>query len=250
MTAMGNVKSRAFVMSVSEYRETSAILHLLCETQGRVALVGRGVRSPRPKKPVLPDAFTLVQITYTLRADASMGNLLTIEPERSYATLRTRLEAYALANYWFEVIRCAIPERDPVPRLFSLSEGFMACLDGSDSFTYGTAWHLARLLDELGFGIRLSTCVHCGTPAFLEHFDVASGAAVCIRCARPAADYFPLGGRGLRQLADALGQEQPPQAPVADRRAKLLFLDLVNEFLAVHLERRMRSFSFLKTALA
>ena len=72
---MAQLKTRAFVIDSTPYRETSRLLHVFCSGEGKMSLVARGLQSAKSKKATAAEPFNLVQIGYTAKEGASLGSL-------------------------------------------------------------------------------------------------------------------------------------------------------------------------------
>ncbi len=98
----------------------------------------------------------------------------------------------AAAPVW-ELLLRATAVHDPHPPALELALGTLARLEqGTEpaELASGLVVYLARLLKELGYGLRLEACLSCGQAGPLErsaHLSLAGG-LVCPRCARPGAE--------------------------------------------------------------
>lgn len=227
---MPRFEDRAFILGVADYRETSKLLRLLTESEGKLSLIARGFASPKSAKSAAVEPFALVRVTYTIRSNSTLGTLSAVELERVCHAVRTDLRAYALANYWFEVLALATQPNLPAHEVFVLTEQMLCALDGTPGPEPPILAHLARLLEALGFGMQLSRCGECGAVSLLSHFAIESGCAICSRCTRPGCEYFPL--------------PEMPSGPAAGDWAALL--ELMHRMLACHLEHQLRSYPFLR----
>lgn len=243
---MARHKSRAFIISAADYRETSRLIHLFCENEGRISLIAKGLRSPKSKKATAAEPFSLVQVTYILKEGETLGLLTGIETERIFPGMRARLESYALASYWFEIVRTAAQARLASPEFFGLTESFLESLEGAEDLTELSAWHFGRLLQALGFGADLEACGRCGTEKQLEHFDPALGATVCVRCAEPRHRYLPLARESAGLLSPLFSGRRPDSTAPLAAQARLPFFLILNELLTIHLDQTLRSFQFVK----
>lgn len=235
-------KSRAFVIDIAPYRETSTLLHVLCEHEGRIALVGRGLRGPRSRRSA-PDAFSLVQITYSLGEHASIGNLNAFELERLFEGLRQRIEAYALANFWFEILRVAMQAREAPAALFTLTLELLDTLDDTARPISGAVPLFIRVAQTLGYAIDTRRCARCGALGRVAHFDVSIGIPLCAACATPSAPLVPIDACSVSLLSGA------PLRSTLNPSAVLAILTLVERLFSCHLEHSFRSFPFVVRAL-
>lgn len=238
-------KSRAFVLNSVDYRETSKLLHLFCEKEGRISLIAKGLKAPKSRKATAAESFNLVQITYTLKEGATLGLLNGIEPERVFSSVRNRLEAYAMASYWFEIVSHASQARLASPEMFVLTESFLGTLDEERELTTMDAWHFARLLRELGFGAVFGICSNCGRTDTVELFDVRAAATICPQCAGATGRYYRVPASAAEALKQVFAQQRSFPRPLNAEEAAA-FLALLGSLFSLHLDQRMRSFEFMR----
>lgn len=238
------------MISAADYRETSKLIHLFCENEGRISLIGKGLRSPKSKKATAAEPFSLTQVTYHLKEGETLGLLTGIETERTYAGVRAHLESYALASYWFEIVKTAAQARMASPEFFGLTESFLTSLEEARGVSDRTVWHFGRLLQALGFGAEFAECALCGATDLLEHFDPALGATVCARCAQPRRRYLPVAREDQRPLARLFGEAEPASLSLLTNQQLLPFFLILNELLTLHLDQSLRSFRFLRDVLS
>ena len=194
----------------------------------------------------MSEPFSLVQVTYILKEGESLGLLTGIEPERIYPRMRSRLESYAMASYWFEIIRTAAQARLASPEFFELTESFLESLEGDAVLSEESVWHFGRLLQALGFGANLEACGLCGASETLDYFDPALGTAVCARCTQPQRRYLPLANGSAGMIKALFSEHRPATALPLAEQARLPFFLILNEILTIHLDQTLRSFQFLK----
>jgi len=171
------------IIGVRRHGETSVIAEVMVEGRGRQLGLIRGGRSSKLAATLQPG--NSVQLTWRARLEEHLGLFTTIEVTDSRAAAliadRTRLYASQLLCDHLRLL----PERDAHDRLLGLC---IRILDGQLApVALGMA--LARfeltLLDELGFGLDLSSCAMTGVTAGLTHVSPKSGRAVCLAAAAP-----------------------------------------------------------------
>lgn len=171
------------IIGVRRHGETSVIAEVMVEGRGRQLGLIRGGRSSKLAATLQPG--NSVQITWRARLEEHLGLFTTIEVTDSRAASlivdRTRLYASQLLCDHLRLL----PERDAHDRLLGLS---IRILDGNLS-PNALGMALARfeltLLDELGFGLDLSSCAMTGVTSGLTHVSPKSGRAVCLAAAAP-----------------------------------------------------------------
>lgn len=170
------------IIGVRRHGETSVIAEVMVEGRGRHLGLVRGGRSAKLAATLQPG--NLVQLTWRARLEEHLG-LFAVELIRARAAEhiadRTKLFASQLLCDHLRLL----PERDPHDRLLGLA---VHALEGEKSALELGAT-LARfeltLLDELGFGLDLSSCAVTGVTENLTHVSPKTGRAVCLDAAAP-----------------------------------------------------------------
>lgn len=238
-------RDQGILLSSRTHGETSAIIEVFTPSRGRHAGVVRGGTS-RKLAPVLQPGAQL-DLAWRARLEDHLG---TFQPEllrsRAAASMGDRLSLAGL-NAVTSLLLFALPEREAHPPLYARTEALLDLLGQADVWPLAyLQWELA-LLDELGFGLDLSTCAVMGNAANdLSFVSPRTGRAVsragagewadrllplpaCLMGHGPAPDAeiaqgFDVTGYFLRhQLAAELGNKPLPEARqrFVDRFCKL-----------------------------
>lgn len=171
----------ALLIGVRRHGESSVIAEAMVAGRGRYAGLIRGGRSPKLAATLQPG--NTVQLTWRARLEDHLG-AFTVEllHARAAGLIADRKRLY-LAQTICEHLHL-LPERDPHDRLLGMA------LQLIDHDPDGAA--LARfeltLLDELGFGLDLTTCAATGVADDLTHVSPKSGRAVSRSAAEPYKD--------------------------------------------------------------
>ena len=172
------------IIGVRRHGETSVIAEVMVEGRGRHLGLVRGGRSPKLAATLQPGNH--VQLTWRARLDEHLGTFsIELVEARAAELIAERLRLYA-SQLLCDHLRL-LPERDPHDRLLGMA---VRAMGDPDRFTLGAA--LARfeltLLDELGFGLDLSSCAATGATVGLTHVSPKTGRAVCRAAAEPYLD--------------------------------------------------------------
>lgn len=173
------------IIGVRRHGESSVIAEVMVEGRGRTLGLIRGGRSTKLAATLQPG--NLVQLTWRARLEEHLGTMTVELTEARAADLiadKTRLYASQLLCDHLRLL----PERDPHDRLLGLA---VHALDPDRSeLSIGAALvsFELTLLDELGFGLDLSSCAVTGTTEDLTHVSPKSGRAVTRAAAEP---YLP-----------------------------------------------------------
>lgn len=176
--------AEGLIIGVRRHGETSVILEAMVFGRGRHLGLVRGGRSRKLAATLQPG--NSVQLTWRARLDEHLGSYaVELIEARAADLIASRLRLYA-AQLLFDHLRL-LPERDPHDHLLAL---VLSALGEPDPSLLGEA--LAgfelTLLEELGFGLDLSSCAVTGTTRELTHVSPKSGRAVSRAAAAP---YLP-----------------------------------------------------------
>jgi DNA repair protein RecO (recombination protein O) len=175
-------RAEGLVLSARPHGESSAIVEVFTEMQGRQAGVVRG-GTGRRMAPVLQPG-NQVAVVWRARLEAHLGQF-TVEPVAARAA-RVLADAAALAGVSAVcvLIQRALPERAPHPALYhatqTLADAIGVVPDWPQLYL---RWELG-LLAELGFGLDLGACAVTGATEGLVWVSPRTGRAVTAAAAR------------------------------------------------------------------
>ncbi|MFC5342983.1 DNA repair protein RecO [Brevundimonas staleyi] len=176
----------AFVLSARAHGDTGVVADLLTETHGRHAAYVAGGASRRMKPFLQPGAR--VTADYRARTSDHLGSAR-LEPvgEGPSALFDDPLALTGLAAA-AAVAQGALPEREPHPGAFLAFEALMAVFPIPSVWPAVYVRFEAGLLDDLGFGLDLSSCAATGTMDELVWVSPRTGRAVSREAGAPYAD--------------------------------------------------------------
>jgi DNA repair protein RecO (recombination protein O) len=175
-------RDEAIILSVRGHGETSAIAEVFCAEHGRVMGLVRGGRS-RTSRPVLQPG-NLVSVVWRARLEEHLGNF-TLEPLhlRAGLIIENALRLSGLSS--LTCLAQVLPEREPHPKLYEALRVVLETIDDDHVWpALMVRWEMG-LLDELGFGLDLTTCVATGGVDDLVYVSPKSGRAVSGVAGRP-----------------------------------------------------------------
>jgi len=168
-------RDQGIIIASRKHGENSVILEVFTPTQGRHAGVVRGGTS-RKMTPILQPGGQ-VEVQWKARLSEHIGSF-TVEPIRSRALALGDRFALAGLNAVTALLSFALPEREAHLALYEKTEPLMDLLGTNEVWPLAyLQWEVA-LLDELGFGLDLSSCVVTGKTDGLTHISPKSGRAV------------------------------------------------------------------------
>jgi DNA repair protein RecO (recombination protein O) len=173
------------VLSVRPHGEAGAVLELFTRAHGRHLGLVHGGRS-RKLRPVL-QIGNHVDAAWKARLADHLGHF-TLELRKSYAGEVMEDKAALAAMTSMAALARLLPERDPHPGLFEVTLFVLGYLDDPAVWpALAVRWELA-LLEELGYGLDLSSCAATGATTDLVYVSPKSGRAVSAEAGAPYAD--------------------------------------------------------------
>lgn len=176
----------AYVLSARAHGDTGVVADLLTETHGRHAAYVAGGASRRMKPFLQPGARVIAD--YRARTSDYLGSAR-LEPvgEGPSALFDDPLALTGLAAA-AAVAQGALPEREPHPGAFLAFEALMAAFQIPEVWPAVFVRFEAGLLEDLGFGLDLSSCAATGTMDDLIWVSPRTGRAVSREAGAPYAD--------------------------------------------------------------
>lgn len=169
-------RDQGILLSSRKHGETAAIIEVFTETHGRHAGVVRGGTS-RKIAPVLQPGAQL-DVAWRARLEDHIGTYQAeLLRSRAAHVMSSRLALSGLNAVCALLVFC-LPEREPHTRLYRETERLLDLLGQDDIWPLGyLRWEIA-LLEDMGFGLDLSSCAATGTKDELIYVSPKSGRAV------------------------------------------------------------------------
>lgn len=239
---MNTQEDIGFVLDTKPYRESSLLVRFLGKGEGYISLIARSSKKPGDSKAALLQPFNLVRLQFSIHEGKSLGNLVTVEQAVAWKSPRQSLDTYALATWWFEILKNTSQARVGTSKVYECTYEFLSGQEERPGLTLDVLARIAELCHALGYGLTWQACSVCGRQ-FTQYvvFSIKSG-LVCRDCnmaGKEGLTLKPSEGRVVEQLN---GIEQDRGECVNDL---LDLLTLVNRFLVYHLETPLQSFEFV-----
>jgi DNA repair protein RecO (recombination protein O) len=175
----------ALVLRAVDYRDADRIVTLLTERFGKVAVLARSARKSRKRFGGSLEPYALIEADVRLgRGD--VGSIGQARVKRSFPKILTDLTRIAVAGAALELVREALPVRQPEPEILESTLAFLERLEKCDDTEEELLLSFeTRVLSTLGFAPNLDTCARCGRRAHEGRaalFDPTVGSIVCRSC--------------------------------------------------------------------
>lgn len=174
-----NEEIEAVVLSLSDYRENDAIIHILSKEHGKMAFVGQGVRKVTSKNGRNIQPCTHCMILYDHKENRSMQKMRTATVVHLFRHMKMDLKAGVAGNLICEAVQSLLEEGESCTDVYDHLLMALTLLDeGKHPDTVVSAF-LAQLLEDLGFGLHVDGCVICNDTK-VTSFSFKDGGFLCM----------------------------------------------------------------------
>lgn len=235
----------AVVLRQRDLAEADRILVLYTRQRGKLSAVARGIRRSRSRLGGSLQLFSYASVQ--LAVGRSLEVITQAGAVDLYYRLRQDVQRYAHASYVAELLDTLIDDGLSDENLFDLLTGTLRGMDAGGEPATLTRCFEVKLLSRLGYGPELDVCVGCGEPpgAGTTGFSVVQGGIVCERCVgqQGALRLSRAAHRAMRDLREIDIDEIAARRLSSAVQGELA--SLLRSFVDSHLERPLRSTSFL-----
>ncbi len=162
-------KYTGIILRKQNYREADQILTIWTKEEGKVRLMGRGLRLPKSKLSYSVQDLSLAEIEAAGRG--SIPTLIAAKPIRIFASLRQDLKKMAVGFYAAEMMMKMTADESPNLPAFELLLALLDKVDQTASSEVnpetGDLFAL-DLAEALGFGTPVKTHTHKDIREFIE----------------------------------------------------------------------------------
>lgn len=183
--AMAAEKTRAIILRVVEFSETSCVVTLFTEDFGKVGALAKGARRPKGPFEGAIDLLALVRIVLLRKSSDTLDLLTEAKLERRFRAGQRDLARLYAGYYVAELLSELTEQGDPHRELFRAAEATLRALDGDARVPETLLLFELTALLEAGHLPSLDQCVVCGRTVESEKriaFGMTSGGVLCEEC--------------------------------------------------------------------
>jgi DNA repair protein RecO (recombination protein O) len=241
---VGLYRDEAVVLRTQKLGEADRIITLLTRDTGRVRAVAKGVRRTTSRFGSRLESFTYVDLQ--LAEGRSLDVITQAETLAPYgAKIGTDYERYTAGTVMLETAeRLVVEDKEPALQQFLLLIGGLRTLaSGERAPSAVLDSFLLRSLSVAGYAPSFDGCARCGLEGPHRAFSPAAGGMLCSTCrvpgtASPAPETVVMLG--------ALLAGDWAVVEAGDPRHRKEATTLVSAYLAWHLERGLKSLSYVE----
>lgn len=215
--------TRALVLKMHPFRETSAILHCFTRQFGLVHAMAKGIKRP---KHACVERGAFVELLLYYRDHKDLHTAAQVETHEHFLSTRSSLVKTALRDAVFEIVLKSVGVNEEQPAVYTLLYRYCRYLDAQpETALFPCAlWKcLYHLYHALGFGMQVSECMVCSRavgPREAVYLQTSTGGFCCSRCAgKRNRLYMPAAVRAYCVANERNGNRTPAMPAVENPRA-------------------------------
>jgi DNA repair protein RecO (recombination protein O) len=182
---MSSEKTRAIVLRVVEFSESSCVVTLFTEDFGKIGALAKGARRPKSAFEGAIDLLALIRIVFLRKSSDALDLLTEGKLERRFRSAQRDLARLYAGYYVAELLAELTEAGDPHPELFAAADRTLLALDGGQAVAETILAFELQTLRLLGHLPSLSRCVVCGGTVEAQSrvaFGMAAGGVLCANC--------------------------------------------------------------------
>jgi DNA repair protein RecO (recombination protein O) len=221
---MSAEKTRAIILRVVEFSETSCVVTLFTEDFGKAGALAKGARRPKGPFEGAIDLLALARIVLIRKSSDTLDLLTEAKLQRRFRSAERSLARLYAGYYVAELLSELTEPGDPHRQLFQAADATLLALDNDKPVAETVLQFEMAALLEAGHLPSLDQCVACSREVTSEKrvaFGMTAGGVLCEDC-RPGRRGVVSVSRSVIEVMKALSElvttntlEQPDQPQFA-----------------------------------
>ena len=246
---MSAEKSRAIVIRLVPFSESSYVATLYTEEFGKITGMAKGARRAKSAFASALDLLSVCRIVFLRKSSDAMDLLTEASLELPFRSSIRNLSRLYAGYYVLELVDALTDNRDPNPSLFRTVLDTVTALDSGADIAHQILWFELNVLRQLGQLPSLYDCVECGVQVELNRrvaFGQISGGVLCGECKVGKRHVVSLSTDALKAVRQLSREDSSPDESIfATRNTKGEVRGLMNRYMSHLLGRRPRMFDFM-----
>jgi DNA repair protein RecO (recombination protein O) len=247
---MASEKSRAIVLKLVDFSESSSVVTLFTEDFGKIGALAKGAKRPKGPFEGALDLLALVRIVFLHKSSEALDLLTEAKLERRFRSAQRDLSRLYAGYYVAELLAELTDNGDPHPQLFLAADAALLALDQDAPIAETILRFEIVALREAGHAPSLDQCVVCGRPVSTEKrvpFGMTTGGVLCEECRPGRRGVVSVSGgviEALKAVTNDGTENHLEPAITGELRA------VMSNYLAHTVGRRLKMSSYLGEAKA
>lgn len=179
------IKTQAIVLGKMNYSDSSLIVTLYTEHNGKISAIVKGARSPKSKLALIVDTLNHIEVIFYRKESRELQIVSSADLISHYPNIKSDLESTKYAFAVLELLRNLTIENESNNRLF---KGLVRILDHFENIKETPSVLFARffmfLISETGYEMMIDKCSICNkelNPEFAVGYNFSTG-FICNEC--------------------------------------------------------------------
>lgn len=179
------IKTEAIVLSKMNYSDSSIIVTLYTEKNGKVSVIVKGARSPKSKLSRVIDALNRIEVIYYKKLNRELQIVSSADLISYYPKTKSDLESTKFAFAVLELVRNLTVEDESNERLY---KGLVKILDHFENRKEKPSILFSRffmfIISESGYELLIDKCGICGSDLKMDSiagYNYSTG-FICDEC--------------------------------------------------------------------
>jgi DNA repair protein RecO (recombination protein O) len=203
---MSSEKTRAIVLRVVDFSESSSVVTLFTEDFGKVGALAKGAKRPKGPFEGALDLLALVRIVFLHKSSEALDLLTEAKLERRFRSAERSLARLYAGYYVAELLSELTDNGDPHRELFQAADRALTALDAGEPIAETALAFELVALREAGHAPSLDQCVVCGQSVETQGrvpFGLTAGGVLCGECRPGRRGVVSVSGEVIQALATA-----------------------------------------------
>jgi DNA repair protein RecO (recombination protein O) len=221
---MASEKTRAIVIRLVEFSESSCIVTLFTEDFGKIGALAKGARRPKSAFEGALDLLSLVQIVFLHKSSEALDLLTEAKLQRRFRAGQRDLTRLYAGYYIAELLAELTDAGDPHRELFIAADQALLALEQQTSVPEAVLRFELAALREVGHMPSLDQCVACGRAVRTDGraaFGMTAGGVLCGECRSGRRQVVSVSGSVIEAMRQAaISSRHTPCADAEGRQTE------------------------------
>jgi DNA repair protein RecO (recombination protein O) len=245
---MASEKSRAIILKLVEFSESSCVVTLFTEDFGKVGALAKGARRPKSAFEGALDLLALIRIVFLHKSSEALDLLTEAKLERRFRSAQLDLARLYAGYYVAELLAELTEPGDPHRELFQAADATLLALDQEAPVPETVLRFELAALREAGHLPSLDECVACGRPVAADKrvsFGMTVGGVLCDECRPGRRGVVSVSRELIAALKEANGEEDEVNAFQIDPAIRGELRAVMSNYFAHLIGHRLRMSDYL-----
>ncbi len=173
-------KVEGVVLSETPYGESSKIINIFTLEHGIIGVIAKGAKSIKSKLRVFTETFTYGYFNIYYKEN-KLSTLISCDVINSLSFIKKDIKLIGYLNYITELIHQVVKQNNDSNIFILYTDTIKKINDGLNPMVITNILEI-KLLDYLGVGLNLDSCVKCGDTTSIVTIDGDAGGYICKKC--------------------------------------------------------------------